>query len=455
MIYTSLLNEILHALLDNKDLMLQASRLTSDFFGENNNQYFLVFKAGYALTKKYGKSPTKASVISEVSEYCKNNNNYGKLFTEITVEDFIDTIYSTPYDALFIREKLYKTFGYSEALKLAESIVEKAQSGNEDLLKFIRDEATQKFLSGQVFLDDKNPQFIAGMDDSTLASYINNFNSPDDLIPTGFDLLDRVLGGGILNYGGLTVYLAPPNRGKTAILLAHAINCSMLGYKCLFISGETYIPTLYKRMFAGLSGVPMEELALYKDTVVKQAHNALRRVGGDIVFESFVGKSDFTPAHIENLVKYYVMNHGINMVFVDYLDLLQPNTKSKDSYRLQLSEITQEARNIATRWRVPMITVAQTNKTGVNTPIITEENIGEDFNKVKIADIIISINSTIEEYNNNEMRFFIIKNRDGAKFKMIKLIADFRTMNFTTTDDMNVVEFLSNQSAKNSKEESE
>jgi KaiC/GvpD/RAD55 family RecA-like ATPase len=273
------------------------------------------------------------------------------------------------------------------------------------------------------------------------------------MIPTGFPILDDCFEGGILQDGELFAYVAPANRGKTTFLLMNAYNCAMQGYKCLFLSGETHIHTLQKRFLGMVSGVPMKELRLYKEKVDNNML-ALRRIGGKLAFKSFLGNSVFTPMDLEKIINDYKNKFNIDIVFVDSFDLMKVNPNIKNNeYRLQLAEIYRENRNISLRTKIPIITVSHTNRSGSDISVITEKFIGEDFTKLATCDKLVSINSTIEEYKNGKIRLFIMKNRDGVKYKMIEYNINFDSMTIIENKEVDVEDFNPEDRKRKAKKE--
>ena len=51
----------------------------------------------------------------------------------------------------------------------------------------------------------------------------------------------------------------------------------------------------------------------------------------------------------------------------------------------------------------------------------TEEQMSEDIGKANISDIIVTINQTKEEVDDEIMRLFVAKNRNGPRYRTIKI----------------------------------
>ena len=114
-------------------------------------------------------------------------------------------------------------------------------------------------------------------------------------------------------------------------------------------------------------------------------------------------------AHLERLRQ---RDTKVDMIIVDYADLLKPNIAHKEK-RIELENIYEELRGIAQEFECTMWTASQTNRSGLNAEVITMESISEAFNKCFVSDFIFSISRTIEDKNANTGRIFIAKNRNG------------------------------------------
>ena len=102
----------------------------------------------------------------------------------------------------------------------------------------------------------------------------------------------------------------------------------------------------------------------------------------------------------------------IDMVIVDYGDILRPTTIFKEK-RNELESIYEELRGLAQEFACPIWTASQTNRSGLNAEVITMESISEAFNKCFVADFIFSISRTVEDKNTNTGRIYVAKNRNG------------------------------------------
>jgi hypothetical protein len=79
-------------------------------------------------------------------------------------------------------------------------------------------------------------------------------------------------------------------------------------------------------------------------------------------------------------------------------------------------------------------TASQTNRTGLESEIITMQSISEAFNKCFVADFIFSVSRTTEDRQTNGGRIYIAKNRNGPDGLVYSIFMD------TSNVDIKVIE---------------
>ena len=175
-------------------------------------------------------------------------------------------------------------------------------------------------------------------------------------VQTGFEDLDRILGGGMLNCG-LYVLAARPGCGKTAISLQIADNVAKQG-GVLFISLEMDSVQLTARRVSRICKVPASKLLLggaTDDEIV-----AASRAGHSLInvplylnktLRCGVGEIRTMARKVKNL----------RLVVIDYLQLIKPNMRLRSRYE-QITEISGELKVLARTLGVPVLCLAQLNR---------------------------------------------------------------------------------------------
>jgi len=141
-------------------------------------------------------------------------------------------------------------------------------------------------------------------------------------------------------------------------------------------------------------------------------------VEGDLIIKYFPGRTatvNTLLAHID----YLSMQKFIpDLIIVDYADLMMTPTKSNARYE-ELGYIYEELRSMSGELQVPLWTASQTQRSSINDEIIEADKIAESYNKVKTADVLLSLSRKTEDKINNTGRAHLIKNRfgpDGVTF---------------------------------------
>jgi hypothetical protein len=140
--------------------------------------------------------------------------------------------------------------------------------------------------------------------------------------------------------------------------------------------------------------------------------------------------------------------HNIDMIIVDYGDLLSPVRDRKEK-RTELESIYEELRCVAQTFKCPVWTASQTNRSGLDAEVITMASIAEAFNKCFVADFIFSLSRTNEDKNTNGGRFFIAKNRNGQDGIVYPLFMNTSNVEIKMINDgSQTAEFLAKSSAE-------
>jgi len=165
-----------------------------------------------------------------------------------------------------------------------------------------------------------------------------------------------------------------------------------------------------QRYDACLTGIPLDDLINQKEAV----YETIKDIDGQLIVKEYPTKSATTITLKNHLEKIRQTQMEIDMVIVDYGDLLKSTTNRRNSEkRHELESIYEELRGIGQEFGCPIVTASQTNRKGLNEEVITMESISEAFNKCFVADFIISLSRTIKDRNCNIARIFVAKNRNG------------------------------------------
>lgn len=237
-------------------------------------------------------------------------------------------------------------------------------------------------------------------------------------VSTGWELIDNITKGG-LGRGELGVVIAPTGAGKSMALVHLGAMALQAGLNVVHYTLELQDKVVALRYDSCISGIHLTDVREQKDHVWE----SIKDVPGKLIVKEYPTKSASTNTIKNHLEKLKRKDFKIDMVIVDYGDLLKPISVQKEK-RNELESIYEELRGLAQIYGCTLWTASQTNRSGLNAEVITMESISEAFNKCFVADLIFTISRTIKDKNTNEGRIFVAKNRNGPDGLVFPIFMD-------------------------------
>jgi len=268
-----------------------------------------------------------------------------------------------------------------------------------------------------------NNALKAGADADFGYDYIKDFDkrfefSGRETITTGWEKLDQISGGG----GGrkeLGVVIAPTGVGKSMVLVHLGATAVKAGMTVVHYTLELRDTVIANRYDSCITGIPLDDLMDHKDEI----REMINECDGTLIIKEYPTKTATTNtirAHIEKLKQQGIIP---DMIIVDYADLLRTLSTRREK-REELESIYEELRAIMMENNVVGWTASQTNRTGLQSEIITMQSISEAFSKCFIADFIFSVSRTVEDKQKNGGRIYIAKNRNGPDGLVYSIFMD-------------------------------
>lgn len=239
-----------------------------------------------------------------------------------------------------------------------------------------------------------------------------------NVVSTGWDVIDSMTRGGLAD-GELGVVIAPTGAGKTHVLCHLGAAAVKQGKTVVHYSLELDDKTIARRYDAAITEIPLDSLFARKDEV----YDIIKDVKGKLIIKEYPTKSASPETLRNHLSKLREKGIEVGMLIVDYGDLLRPVSTRKEK-REELETIYEELRAIAKENNCPCYTASQTNRSGLNEPVITMESISEAFNKCFVADFIFTVSRTIDDKRTNTGRIFVAKNRFGMDGVICPILMD-------------------------------
>ena len=235
---------------------------------------------------------------------------------------------------------------------------------------------------------------------------------------TGWELIDNICKGG-LGQKELGVVIAPTGAGKSMALVHLGTQALKEGKTVVHYTLELQDTVVASRYDSCLTKIPLQSLTSFKEKIYEE----VLEIEGKLIVKEYPTKTASTQSIRNHLEKLRMRSIEVDMIIVDYGDLLRPVRYQKEK-RNELESIYEELRGIAAEYEAPVWTASQTNRSGLNAEVITMESISEAFNKCFVADFIFSISRTVEDKTTNGGRLFVAKNRNGPDGLVFPLFMD-------------------------------
>ena len=167
-------------------------------------------------------------------------------------------------------------------------------------------------------------------------------------VPSGFGKLDKILGG--FQKSDLVILAARPSVGKTALALNFAANAAKkYAQRVAFFSLEMSAEQLVQRLLSSETGINQQRLRLGD---VKEEEWLMLMEAAGVLSETLLFIDD-TPAvsvlELRTKARRLQAEHGLDLVVVDYLQLMRGEGGRNDNRVQEISYITRSLKSLAPR----------------------------------------------------------------------------------------------------------
>lgn len=181
-------------------------------------------------------------------------------------------------------------------------------------------------------------------------------------VPTGFNDLDAITGG--LGESDLIILAARPGMGKTALVLNFATNAAFVGKKVALFTLEMSKEQLMTRVLSTVAKVDSSRLRKGDLSEEEQDRivNAARQIHG---FKENIGIDEtpgITLVELRSRVRRYHKENGLDLVIIDYLQLMGSTGGADKSREREISEISMGLKELAKELNIPVVALAQLNR---------------------------------------------------------------------------------------------
>jgi len=179
-------------------------------------------------------------------------------------------------------------------------------------------------------------------------------------VPSGFRDLDYKTAG--FQPADFILIAARPSMGKTALVLNMAQNIAFKQNRGVAIfSLEMSKEQLVNRLFSLESGVESQSIRTgnLKDEEWSRLMEGAGTVGNsNLIIDDTPG---ITVSELRSKCRKYKLEHGMDIVIIDYLQLMSGRGKS-DNRQQEISEISRSLKSLARELKVPVIALSQLSR---------------------------------------------------------------------------------------------
>ena len=247
-------------------------------------------------------------------------------------------------------------------IKASEEIVQKCYEGSEDTEDILNDTERTLFelikAKGAAEYTPIDDVVIEVMQKIQEASQLKDHITG---VPSGFTDLDYMTTG--FQPSDLILIAARPSMGKTAFVLNILEYVSIKKARpCMIFSLEMSSNQLVNRMLSMDSGVDAQFIRSGKlsDSDWPKLIDSADRVGGsNIIIDDTPGIS---VPELRSKCRKVKLERGLDLIIIDYLQLMSGNSKKNDNRQQEVSEISRSLKALAREMECPVIALSQLSR---------------------------------------------------------------------------------------------
>jgi replicative DNA helicase len=373
-----------------------------------DNKYFKII---LQMTKEYHKKYESTPNFDTLEQIVKS-----EISQEMVAKIVLDTltqVKEAPFEGTtFVQEKALKFCKQQElqkAMDKAQKIITQGDFESYDKVEGLVRDALQV---GEI---DKGQTDIFANLDTVLDE---DYRHP---IPMGIKGIDKLLKGGLAK-GEIGVILAPTGVGKTTILSKISNTAFNLGYNVLQIFFEDNPKIIQRKHFTMWTGIEPDNLVQNKEEVMSKITEIKETMQNRLVLKKLASDT-MTMSQIKNQVRKMIADGiKIDMVLLDYIDCVLPESSSKDEWKAEGS-VMRGFEAMCHELDLVGWTATQGNRASISSEVVTTDQMGGSIKKAQVGHVIISVAKTLQQKEMGLATIAITKSRlgqDGVVFENCK-----------------------------------
>ena len=347
---------IIGAMLVNKEAIEVAaeSLIEEDFYDRQLGTYFAtildLYKAG---------SDVDPIVVKKRLE---SKNLPPECVTDAFIGDLVSGRFNSSHTSTYVQEVKDNAIR-RKLIQVAETITSDCYLGEKDI-DLLLDTAEKNIfdITRNLNRGDFEPIGKIVIDSLQHIAEVSKNKSRVTGIPTYFPDLDEATAG--FQPSDFILIAARPSMGKSAFALSLINNMSIKNnYHAALFSLEMSKEQLANRLFSMGSKVPLKQIRLGDlldsdwDRLVQSAD---RLAESNLIIDETSGIS---VAELRSKCRKYKAEQGLDIIFIDYLQLMSPGrSRSSDSRQQEISDISRSLKSLARELNVPVVALSQLSR---------------------------------------------------------------------------------------------
>ncbi|MGG5486273.1 replicative DNA helicase [Gaetbulibacter sp. PBL-D1] len=357
---------ILGAMMIDKNGLLEAIEILSeneDVFYKDSHKY--IYKAILELFSE----DVDVDILT-VSQKLKSQSKLDLVGGDFYLIELTQHVSSSAHIETHCRIVMQK-YVQRESIKVASKIIEEAYDETKDIFDLL-EESQRSLDDTSEWLLRKKPEDLNTVYDKL----IKNSENPIASIPSKFTKLNDRTNG--YHPNDLVIIAARPGMGKTAFVLNEAKFQAEKGFPVGFLSLEMSDVELLGRIIANEFGIEssrikQHQLTVSEKIVLKNEANKIKKLPLYIH-----DGSETTTTEAKTIIGKWVRQHGVRIVYIDYLQLMRASVNNKNGNREQeISYISRKLKAIAKEFEITVVALSQLSRAvetrgGMKRPVLSD-----------------------------------------------------------------------------------
>lgn len=300
---------------------------------------------------KIKNSPTD---LYTVSEELRNSKELDSVGGPVYITQLTSKVISTAnveYYAYIVKQKHIQR----EYIRIGTELQTRAFDDSYDIAE-LSEYAEMELLKLSGSIHKKEPTLLGRLIDGVINTIEKIINREISLtgLPSGFTKMDRVTGG--FKTKELIIIAGRPGMGKTALALQLAKNMSEFNHSVGFFSLEMSDDSLARRYLSNVSGRSNVELLTGRCDLQNLLTTSEQLLKLGIYIDD---TSNISIIELRAKTRKLIMQRGIKVIIVDYLQLMKGEGQSREQ---EVSSISRGLKSIAKDLDIVVIALSQINR---------------------------------------------------------------------------------------------